>query len=330
MDKRIFTKEINAKTQFIVGDEDLLENEKIRQFLNDKQLIYLEPTALNFTGHKNNEYKYSNETYNNYFKIPYTDHSSFKELNEFVKQLKPKRLELIVRKMLPNNVDTNNVACLEKYLNKSSVPPACREVYNLLLKSSSSIKKSSCLNAFQLNNKPIGLINRRFGKKSTSCSALDQMAAMSPRSNPIANRKKLLRKCTQINYETPEKKARNDSTSYQLNDDDLAEITKKSKSMKFNNNNNLKNVSNSEIKSENTKKTIVILPKSNKTTSLGKKMSKVQIQKLRSCQPNLETINEQSDRLKTSQSSISIDSLNNENKKSQVILICLNYGFFSW
>lgn len=123
-------------------DDDLYEKESILDFQNGKIVNTVEPTALYLNQQRNLSDKY--------FKIAYTDHSSYSEIHEFVKLIKPKKIVPIVRQELPNNIDTSDISSLLKYQNKEP-RLSVNDSYRLLLQSSSSVKGGSHLNSFKLN-----------------------------------------------------------------------------------------------------------------------------------------------------------------------------------
>ncbi|CAF0711833.1 unnamed protein product [Brachionus calyciflorus] len=140
IDKKYFITDFD-ETSLIFVDEN--SNFYKNKFLSDKKVITIEPTGLVLPNSRRNSDP-------NYFRVPYSDHSSYSELMSFVKKLKPKRLIPIVRKMLPNEIDTTDLSDLDKYLDKRPIKE-CSQKYSLLLQSTTSSRKSSRLNSLRLN-----------------------------------------------------------------------------------------------------------------------------------------------------------------------------------
>ena len=140
IDKKYFTSELSQTSLIFVDDEPI---NKVGDIFVKKKVIYIEPTGLKIN---NSEAKC--ET--NYFRVPYSDHSSYTEIITFVKKIHPKKIIPIVRKLLPNEIDTTDMSSLEKFLNKDPITDSSHK-YSLLLQSTSSTRKSSRLNSINLN-----------------------------------------------------------------------------------------------------------------------------------------------------------------------------------
>ena len=152
LDPKHFTTTFDESTLLFVSDTELNDEAKIILSLkNIKQVI---PTALNMISGIQNRA-------GSLFSIPYSDHSSYDEIVEFVKLVKPKRLIPIVRKELPKNIDTTDISPLDVYL--SSKPRVdCHDKYKLLLKSSTLARKSSNLQRYDLRSKRQNNQSKRF------------------------------------------------------------------------------------------------------------------------------------------------------------------------
>ncbi len=218
-----------------VEDTDLLSSTEIVQFLQNKSVINIEPTCL--------PCRESTKC----VKIPYTDHSSNSEIHEFIRQLRPKKIVPIVRQALPGNIDTTDIDPLRKYLSKKPMIKGVTEMYKLLLKSSTSVKRGANLNLFQLAKKtsqqhfdtPFERLKRVKKFDLANRENLDQGTDDLSTSTPINNgrmlapavtpippalsnvtlrRRSTRLKKTEIEYETPEKK------HVQKNDKDMESI----------------------------------------------------------------------------------------------------------
>jgi len=89
MNKACFTYEKLIDTFIYASDDDL--DQSLRLEYTNVAKIYIKPTALEFSARKLNDLKRCIEIYsqlnNTYFSIPYSDHSSYSEIIEFVKKL---------------------------------------------------------------------------------------------------------------------------------------------------------------------------------------------------------------------------------------------------
>lgn len=140
IDKKYFSVNF-SETSFIFVDDEPIN--RCRGFLDGKKIIYIEPTGLKLA---DSEARCDT----NFFRVPYSDHSSYTEIISFVRKIKPKKIIPIVRKMLPNEIDTTDMRDLEKYLNKEPIKDSAKK-YSLLLQSSTSTRKSSRLKSISLN-----------------------------------------------------------------------------------------------------------------------------------------------------------------------------------
>ena len=175
LDKCMFKIQPDPDSFILIEDEDLHENEKIVEFLNNMTVYTIEPTALHIKQKRNLN--------DRYVKIPYTDHSSYKEILAFIKKLRPKKIVPIVRQMLPNNIDTTNIQCLSKFLSKKPAINGVQAVYKLLLKSSTLVNVSmAMMNSIQFNKKCDTPVNSR------SISRL----AMTDNTSTPCNKKRML------------------------------------------------------------------------------------------------------------------------------------------
>lgn len=187
LNSNYFTTKFNANSLIFVSDSDKEEiDQENLDFVQMKNLIHIKPSGLILTNKNPNPSL-------TYFQVPYSDHSSYTEIKDFVKKLKPKRLNSIVRRFLPNCVDTTDLSELNVYLSQKPLPN-CIEKYKLLLQSTTSARRSSRLNSHSLST------GKQVKTKLTNRN-----------STPINNRfitirnKKTRKTKKQIEYETPEK-----------------------------------------------------------------------------------------------------------------------------
>lgn len=148
MKKEYFTTEYNEDTLIFVNDL----NDEMPNFGENKNIIFIEPSALQIS-YTNRENKSFEDLYSDpnekYFAIPYTDHSSYNEIIQFVKKLQPKLIIPIVRKALPGDLVTSDLTELNKFLSKEHLVD-CHDKYRLLLRNTASVRRSSRLNMIQI------------------------------------------------------------------------------------------------------------------------------------------------------------------------------------
>lgn len=146
LDSGMFVTDPASDSFLFLEDSDLYMNQKIIDFSTDKTIHTIEPTAMHIKQKRNLN--------DSYVKIPYTDHSSFKEIGEFIRNLRPKKIVPIVRKPLPNNLSTDDTKCLNKYKSKRAPINAStiNSIYRLLMKSATASVKRAVNNlSSQLN-----------------------------------------------------------------------------------------------------------------------------------------------------------------------------------
>jgi hypothetical protein len=117
--------------------------------------VFVEPSALVMASVKSKQFK-PNQAVSfdtNVFRIAYSDHSSYTEIVQFVKRLRPKHVVPIVNRPLNETVCVANIKELQKFLSLKPLPK-CGDKYKLLLQSSTSIRKSSRLMSFKINEPP--------------------------------------------------------------------------------------------------------------------------------------------------------------------------------
>ena len=107
LDDQYFSDEFEDDTLIFIEDADqkIQFTDEFNEFLEKRHMIYIEPSALNYSidTRPANIYEFYAESNGRYFKIPYTDHSSPDEITKFVQKLQPKRLIPIVQKKLKTN-----------------------------------------------------------------------------------------------------------------------------------------------------------------------------------------------------------------------------------
>jgi len=115
LDKKYFVTELESSTKFFVQDD---ENNFANELLN-KDKIYINPSALQMPTHRLNIKEQLNsyiKSKSNKFQIPYSEHSSYNEIIEFVRKLRPIKIEPIV--LDPNFTDMTR---LTPYLEEEEV-----------------------------------------------------------------------------------------------------------------------------------------------------------------------------------------------------------------
>lgn len=218
-DRKNFTRSFNAKSLIYVEDQGLQNTndeylEELNQFIANKRVISIEPSGLSLC-----HGPIINIRSTDFFKIPYSDHSSYNEIIEFVKQLNPKRVIPIVRKLLPNNVDTTDMKELSPFLSKKMPITGAIDKYKLLLKSCTTNMTSANLNGYSLNRNEDKSSNRR---KTTPIS-------LDIRSGRVATKVKIDAIKGVDYYDSPEKKKKKlaDEEAIILNGIDNIDITEK-------------------------------------------------------------------------------------------------------
>lgn len=149
--------------------------DELEDYISSRQVLTIEPTGLTLCHPARLLTRRID-----HIQVPYSDHSSYTELVEFVTKLRPKRVVPIVRRPLANNIDTSDITSLKPLFNPA---PAiqCVDRYRLLLLSCTSVRRSARLNSFDVTAAASGggragtPINQRFvtirrnaSQKSTS------------------------------------------------------------------------------------------------------------------------------------------------------------------
>jgi hypothetical protein len=124
LDEKHFSTNFGVDSFIFVQDNCNKENIVGLSSINNKHIIIIEPTALisdpNRPTNLQKLSEYYSKSVDTYFRVPYTDHSSYSEIVEFIRQLKPKRVLPIVRKM-PNNAAIDDLSSLSRYLSKKKL-----------------------------------------------------------------------------------------------------------------------------------------------------------------------------------------------------------------
>ena len=165
----------------------------------DKKVIYIKPSALEFVSTKRPQrlpviIDLYSKSISTFYNIPYTDHSSYNELIEFVKILKPKRIVPIVPDIVEKNICNTDISVFENYLNKAEPLLNPNEKYLKILNSKTLVKSV---------NTKMNRENSESPRKLRSRHRVSDLVLHKKRYLP--NRQARLHK-TQIEYESsPEK-----------------------------------------------------------------------------------------------------------------------------
>jgi DNA cross-link repair 1B protein len=160
LDKKHFITEMNENTKTFIAVHEM-NSEATTSFDIDKRVVYIEPTALYLAQSNSKKFSLSSSTYKQNlsintnltsFQIPYTDHSSYTEIIQFVQRIKPKRLIPIVNRLINDDVCVADMKDLKKYLSLKPIKN-CSDKFRLLLQSTTSMRRSSKLLSFSLNQK---------------------------------------------------------------------------------------------------------------------------------------------------------------------------------
>jgi DNA cross-link repair 1B protein len=180
-----FQTKFDAETFIFVQDlDDHAESDEeknkaitnYKEFVQNKTIIHIHPSALLVSSKRPVSLKdlieYNAKSNENVFQVPYSDHSSYKEIVEFVKRLKPKRIIPIVRRMLPKNIDTTDLSELDKYLSNK---PKLDWYNNYLLQNKTSLSRKSSRTTLSRSNslnggakKPVVELRKKRSFKQTS------------------------------------------------------------------------------------------------------------------------------------------------------------------
>lgn len=141
LDETNFTTKLTNDTLIYVEDEHL-NSFKISK---DKTIIRIKPTALEYVSSKRLKslpviIEVYSESSSKYYNVPYTDHSSYNELIEFVKKLRPKRVIPIVPDLEENKICNTDISVFDDYLNYSSPIKEPNEEFFRLLNSKTKVK----------------------------------------------------------------------------------------------------------------------------------------------------------------------------------------------
>ena len=140
LDKSYFTTVYNSDIFICADDSDL----NIAHNIKDRKLIRIKPSALDYACEKRPKklqvvIDLYSKSISTYYNVPYTDHSSFNELVDFVKFLKPKRLIPIVPQLKEKNINNTDISHLKKYLNNEPLIDST-DKFKQILESTSSIR----------------------------------------------------------------------------------------------------------------------------------------------------------------------------------------------
>ena len=118
LDEKYFTYVYNSSIFIEVEDVDKKYSSVLANKFSISELCFIEPTALYLNKNAYESTRQQKSKINTCF-IPYTDHSSYSELLEFIKNLKPKHVVATVKELEDNTHNLhviNDMKCFDKYL----------------------------------------------------------------------------------------------------------------------------------------------------------------------------------------------------------------------
>ncbi len=138
-----FTTDLTNHESFLITDDNDLN---VKKYFTKKQIFYIKPTALNYSYESRPKTSPLNiEFYSNcnwYCEIPYTDHSNYDEITEFIRNLKPKMIIPIVNPIKEKKeIINNDMTELLKHCNPE-LPIDSSQKFKMLLESKTSIRHS--------------------------------------------------------------------------------------------------------------------------------------------------------------------------------------------
>lgn len=155
LNEKYFTKTFEVNSSSGVGtfifvedfEENLNDVNQLAEYFRHKKIITIEPTGLSILHDKSQ----SDNNEQTHFYVPYSDHSSFNEIVQFVKRLRPKRVFPIVRHYLPKGIDTTDISELNSLCSEKKLIDAT-DKYRMILQSNTSTRSNSRLNNYNLRN----------------------------------------------------------------------------------------------------------------------------------------------------------------------------------
>ena len=182
LDEKYFTYTYDQSLFIEVEDLDKNFSSVMAKRFNLDKVCYIEPTAMALNKHSHVSTR-SLRSNNKTCVVPYTDHSSYTELIEFIKLLQPKSVQPIVKEIEANTFNTyviNDMSCFDKYLCKEPLVESLDQ-YRLLLQTTSLIRSNRRLNQNVAKKRvKYEIHNKRVLKKKRALPRIIAYESLSP------------------------------------------------------------------------------------------------------------------------------------------------------
>ena len=181
LDEKYFTYVYNSSIFIEVEDVDKKYSSVLANKFSISELCFIEPTALYLNKNAYESTRQQKSKINTCF-IPYTDHSSYSELLEFIKNLKPKHVVATVKELEDNTHNLhviNDMKCFDKYLTQQPLVDGLNH-YRLILRTTPLVPSSERLKSTESKKLKYDHVRARPLKRKREMPKAIQYDTLSP------------------------------------------------------------------------------------------------------------------------------------------------------